>query len=76
MALVCAYEFVGCTNTVVSNIDPGFAGEIQRGLAQWSAVANINFTQVPDNGLPYNHPNALLGNLRFGAHPIDGSRGV
>ncbi len=72
----CTFEFAGCINKVVSDINPGFAAEIQRGLDQWSSVANINFTQVPDNGLPYNDPKALLGNLRFGAHPVDGPRGV
>ncbi len=72
----CAAEFTGCTNTLITNLNAGFTAQIQQALDQWSSVANINFAQVSDNGLPFNNPNANFGNIRFGAHVIDGKLSV
>ena len=38
-------------------------------------MANIQFTEVADNGLPFNDPSAA-GQIRIGAHAFDGSSGV
>ena len=44
---------------------------ISMAFAAWSAVADIQFTQVADNGLPFNQSGAT-GDIRIGAHTFDG----
>jgi CSLREA domain-containing protein len=48
-----------------------FQQEIRNAFTYWGAVANIQFVEVPDNGLPFNTPNAT-GMIRVGAFLIDG----
>ncbi len=50
---------------------PCFLTEISNALAAWSAVSNIRFVQVADNGLAFNAPGAT-GDIRIAAHTFDG----
>jgi len=52
-----------------------FLTDIRNALAAWSAVANIQFVEVSDNGLPFDASGAT-GDIRIGAHYFDGSSGV
>jgi uncharacterized repeat protein (TIGR01451 family) len=65
-------------NTHLSGL-PGFKGcfytEIDTAFAAWSAVANIQFVKVTDNGVASNGSGAV-GDIRIGAHPFDGSYGA
>ena len=52
---------------------------IERVFATWSAVANIQFVQVSDNGAAFNSDGAVPGNtglIRVGAYPINGFVGA
>ena len=53
---------------------PCFLTEISNAFAAWSAVANIRFVQVADNGLPFNASGAT-GDIRIAAHTFDGPFG-
>ena len=52
-----------------------FLSEIRDAFSAWSAVANIQFVEVPDNGVPFDAAGAL-GDIRIGAHAFDGAWGV
>ncbi|MGE3178540.1 MAG: matrixin family metalloprotease [Vicinamibacterales bacterium] len=52
-----------------------FMSEIRDAFAAWSAVANIQFVEVPDNGVPFDAAGAR-GDIRIGAHAMDGPWGV
>ncbi len=52
-----------------------FETEIVRAFAMWSAVANIQFQRVSDNGVPTNG-NGASGDIRIGAHTFDGPLGI
>ena len=52
-----------------------FETEIDRAFAMWSAVADIEFQRVSDNGVPSNGSNTT-GDIRVGAHSFDGAFGV
>lgn len=72
----CAAESVGCTITALSAFMPvGYLTEIQNALNAWSAVANLTFVQVVDDGAAFNAP-TTSGSLRFGGHVFDGANGV
>ena len=49
--------------------------EIATAFAAWSAVANIQFTEVADSGTASNSPGAT-GDIRIGAHAFDGPSGT
>jgi uncharacterized repeat protein (TIGR01451 family) len=49
--------------------------DIALAFAAWSAIANIQFVQVPDNGTASDGLGAV-GDIRIGAHPFDGQNGV
>jgi uncharacterized repeat protein (TIGR01451 family) len=65
-------------NTHISGLT-GFSGcfytEISTAFAAWSVVANIQFVEVPDNGVASNGFGAQ-GDIRIGAHWFDGSSGI
>ena len=65
-------------NTAVTDL-PGyqvcFIAEIVAAFAAWSAISDIEFVEVVDNGLSTNNPGAN-GLIRIGAHAFDGSGGV
>lgn len=52
-----------------------FETEVQDAFDAWSAVADIQFMQVADNGLPFDAGGAA-GDIRVGAHAFDGPSGV
>lgn len=69
-------EFVGCTITALSTFMPaGFQAEIVAALSAWSAVANLTFIEVADDGAAFN-ANTNSGDLRFGGHVFDGAGGT
>lgn len=72
----CADEFFGCTISALADFMPvGYMGAITSALASWSAVADLSFVMVADDGAAFNTavPDAgLRGNLRFGGHTFDG----
>ena len=45
---------------------------IEEALRLWSSVAPLHFTEVEDNGLPYNNPAATYGTIRFRHIHING----
>jgi hypothetical protein len=53
---------------------PCFRTEIADAFAAWSAVADIQFVEVPDNGLAFNAQGAT-GDIRIVAHTFDGPSG-
>jgi uncharacterized repeat protein (TIGR01451 family) len=61
--------------TSLPGYQPCFLDEIRTGLAAWSAIANIQFTEVADDGLNFNTAGAV-GNIRIGAHAFDGPSNV
>jgi uncharacterized repeat protein (TIGR01451 family) len=71
------YEGEG-PNTFIENLNgysPCFYTEIETAFAAWSAVADINFVEVVDNGLPSGTFGAA-GDIRIGAHAFDGNSGI
>jgi hypothetical protein len=56
-------------------VDNCVQDEIALAFAAWSAVADIQFVEVADNGLPSNGAGAQ-GDIRIGAHDFDGSYGT
>ncbi len=72
----CAAEFAGCTITDLGAFLPGgYLAQIQAAFAAWSAVADIQFVQVADNGVAFNAAGAT-GDIRFGGHAFDGPSGT
>ena len=64
----CAFEASGCTVTPLQNFMPsGFLTQIQNAFISWSAVSNVNFTQIADDGAAVNSPTAS-GDIRVGAY--------
>ena len=61
--------------TSLANYQACFKAEIIAAFAAWSAVSDIDFVEVADNGLPTNNPGAG-GLIRIGAHAFDGSSGT
>jgi len=61
-------------NVHISNLN-GFSScfytEIEAAFAAWSAVADIDFVQIADNGVPSGTYGAV-GDIRIGAHTMDG----
>ncbi|NML14828.1 matrixin family metalloprotease [Azohydromonas caseinilytica] len=69
----CALEFAGCRTTALSAFLPGgYLNEIERAFAAWSAVANLSFVQVADDGAAFG-ANTTSGDIRIGAHYLDGA---
>jgi uncharacterized repeat protein (TIGR01451 family) len=56
-------------------VDNCVQDEIALAFAAWSAVADIQFVEVADNGLPSNFVEAQ-GDIRIGAHEFDGAYGT
>ncbi len=72
----CAAEFIGCTITALSAFMPsGFLTEIQNAFNAWSAVADIIFMQIADDGAAFN-ANTTSGDIRLGGHTFDGAGGT
>lgn len=72
----CAAESSGCTVTSFADFMPtGFLSEIQRAFNAWSAVANLTFVQVADDGAAFN-ATTTSGDIRLGGHAFDGAYGT
>lgn len=72
----CIAESAACTVSHLSTFMPaGYHAAITSAFAAWSAVADITFTEVLDNGLAFNAGGAV-GDLRVGGHTFDGLGGV
>lgn len=70
-------EYAGCTIKALDDFMPaGYLTELQKAFNAWSAVANLTFVQVSDNGS--NEANAFgrFGSIRIGGHLFDGPSGV
>mgnify|MGYP005841405571 CR=1 FL=1 len=68
----------GSTNVAISSLptfQTCFYDEFRAAFAAWQAVANIQFTEVPDSGLPFDAADAM-GHIRIGAHIFDGTNGM
>lgn len=64
------------TLTALADFMPaGFHQALVDAFAAWSAVANIQFVEVADNGLPFNAPGAT-GDIRISGHAMDGPYGT
>ncbi len=61
--------------TGVPGYDPCWVEQITDAFGAWSAVANISFAAVSDNGAPFDSPGAS-GDIRIGFHAFDGPTGV
>jgi hypothetical protein len=72
----CGAEFVGCTITSFADFMPaGYLTQVTNAFAAWTAVANITFVQVADDGAAFNAPTAS-GDIRLGGHAFDGVFGT
>jgi hypothetical protein len=76
----CAAEAAGCTISALSAFMPaGFLTQINNAFAAWSAVANLTFVQVADDGAAFNTAAPDAGNrgeIRLGGHAFDGPFGT
>ncbi|WP_292037681.1 matrixin family metalloprotease [Massilia sp. UBA6681] len=69
-------EPTGCSVKALDDFMPtGYLGALNAAFAAWSAVANIVFTQVEDNGVPFNAP-GTTADIRIGGHVMDGANGT
>jgi len=72
----CAAEAAGCVITsIAAGMPAGAAAQIQAAFAAWTAVANITFVEVPDDGAAFNAATAS-GDIRLGLHAFDGPSGT
>lgn len=76
----CAVEFSGCTITSLMDFMPtGYLDAITAAFDAWSAVADLTFVMVTDDGLAMNTvlgDAGRRGNIRLGGHVFDGSGGI
>ncbi|RJG20721.1 matrixin family metalloprotease [Massilia cavernae] len=72
----CAAEGGGCTISALGDFMPAsFLTAITAAFNAWSAVANIVFVQVADDGSAFNAP-GVAGDIRLGGHAFDGPSGT
>lgn len=64
------------TVDLASFLPSGYFDAIEAAFAAWSAVANIDFLEVPDDGATFNLPSASQGMIRIGGHTFDGPGGT
>lgn len=71
------FDFGGTNVSVLTGlgVNSCIQTEIDTAFAAWAAISNIQFVKVADSGVPSNTPGAT-GNIRIGAHTIDGPSGV
>lgn len=73
----CSQEYAGCTvQSLASFMPSNYLSEIQRAFDAWSAVANLTFVQVADDGAYFNSSTTTSGQLRIGGHYMDGGYNV
>jgi len=72
----CAEESKGCLITSLAAFMPSdYMSAISSAFAAWSAVADITFVMVPDDGAAFNAITSS-GNIRLGGQAIDGRSNV
>lgn len=72
----CTAEEAGCSITALADFMPsGYLSVIQAAFSAWSAVANISFQQVADDGAAFN-AGTTSGDIRLGGHVFDGAGGT
>lgn len=73
----CAIEFSGCTITAFDDFMPtGYLAEVERAFDAWSAVADLTFIRVDDDGAAHNAFATSSGDIRLGGHVFDGKGGT
>ncbi len=68
-------DFIGVSTALSSFMPAGFKPLIVSAFSAWSAVANIQFVEVPDLGEPFNAAGSS-GDIRIGGHTFDGAGGT
>ena len=72
----CSSDFAGCSITALAAFMPvGYLSVVQAAFGAWSAVANISFQQIADDGAPFNAA-TTSGDIRLGGHVFDGPSGT
>lgn len=72
----CSAESAGMSCTALSTFMPsGFEAQIQAAFNAWSAVANLTFVQVVDNGVAFNAA-GTNADIRISGHTFDGASGT
>jgi Matrixin len=71
----CSGDGGGTCSSLASFMPVGYLTEIQAAFSAWSAVANITFVQVADDGNPFNGV-TTSGDMRLGGHAFDGVGGT
>ena len=67
----------GLITPLAGSMPVGFKAEIVAAFAQWSAVADITFVEVPDSGDPWNSGSPTeTGMIRIGMEVLDGVGGT
>lgn len=71
----CSAEGAGACTALGDFMPMGYLDAIKAAFAAWSEVANIIFTQVEDNGVPFN-AFGTVAEIRLGGHAMDGGFGT
>ena len=72
----CGGDCGGGTITAFADFMPAtFLADVNAAFAAWSAVADLTFTQVADDGAAWNAPTGS-GDIRLGGHVFDGAFGI
>jgi Matrixin len=67
----CEAIFSGCTVKSLADFMPtAFLSEIRKAFDSWSAIANIKFLEVADDGAAFDRP-TNSGDIRLGGRTID-----
>lgn len=74
-AIDCSAIGFGTCSDVNTFMPAGFLTEIQNAFSAWSTVANLNFTQVVDNGVASN-AGGTNADIRISGLAVDGPFGV
>jgi hypothetical protein len=70
-----AAEGAGLSTHLSAFMPVGFHAELVAAFAAWSAVADITFIEVADDGAAFNDP-TTSGDIRIGGHAFDGAGGT
>lgn len=68
-------EAVGANVALADFMPAGFHDALVAAFNAWSSVANIQFLEVADNGVPYNAA-GTSADIRIGGHVFDGPSGT
>lgn len=71
----CATDGGGTCTAFADVLPAGWLGAVTSAFDAWSAVADITFIQVADDGAAFNAPTSS-GDIRLGLHALDGASGV